>query len=788
MNQFYQSFIDTAKHLASQRGLHWELEHDQAGKISHEYQWNLDALAGLPSRSTRLASLTPFEKGREVLNQILTDHSLPRVDATIMTEQWQDLYKAVLISEVLVKRNTPRHALDNVGRYIRLFALCCPHREPWKIGPEDVQLAYNVALQIGGSGKHALNLTMVIRHVMDGLHLADKAPLARFCVPYPSINAQEAQKNVKRQKAKEGNSGRADAFRSELQERKRAGGLPEEKAFWELVRIAFTETPKTFSDVIRFAQVKLGIVTGFRIGENVSLPADWERWREYPSTDGRPAGAKGGISRSLMIRHFAEKQTSVVGQNGIVLYENAQHVPPDYEEVVLKTLQGVANATWAMRERLRQQAETGRLFPEFLENTLIPVWDAYTRVSGSINLANEPLPAVLVAKYRKTCDMQILDEMRAQQIAALGRSGLHERCRQYWWRHEKSGGITIRREDGRELTDTIDHKSAFIRVAELEAFVRKALPTKLPDLMPFQLADGGSVYPHDMLFLMPVRATVENQHGGILDLNRYFSFAPSSREDLQRHLGLADDNLFARYGQTEDDKRYKILSHSLRHLQNAELFRLGVADTIITKRFNRRSVAQSYEYDHRSLAEDLESIGLPEEAVDRLGSSAQDALRLIITGKVSGPIVDEFRRVQLEQGDNAAYDFLDAEADGLHVTPYGLCLNSFLVDPCPKHLECYNGCRHLGRTTVPEEQRNLKKLRDKMKRAVERIEAVPSKSRTTGWQNQLKHAASRLENIEKALLAEPGTKPFPDGPDLYQPISSKSGTTILDGKASNAAR
>ncbi|NCA71721.1 MAG: hypothetical protein EOM91_16900 [Sphingobacteriia bacterium] len=41
-----------------------------------------------------------------------------------------------------------------------------------------------------------------------------------------------------------------------------------------------------------------------------------------------------------------------------------------------------------------------------------------------------------------------------------------------------------------------------------------------------------------------------------------------------------------------EDRRLTLQSHALRHLQNTELFRLGVADTIITKRFNRRSVAQ----------------------------------------------------------------------------------------------------------------------------------------------------------------------------------------------------
>jgi hypothetical protein len=62
------------------------------------------------------------------------------------------------------------------------------------------------------------------------------------------------------------------------------------------------------------------------------------------------------------------------------------------------------------------------------------------------------------------------------------------------------------------------------------------------------------------------------------------------------------DTLFERYGQTDEDRSLRLTSHSLRHLQNTELFRLGIADTIITKKFNRRSVQQSSVYGLRSAA------------------------------------------------------------------------------------------------------------------------------------------------------------------------------------------
>jgi hypothetical protein len=240
-----------------------------------------------------------------------------------------------------------------------------------------------------------------------------------------------------------------------------------------------------------------------------------------------------------------------------------------------------------------------------------------------------------------------------------------------------------------------------------------------------------------------------------------------------RFVGLAlGDNknipsLFEKYGESDEERGLKLESHMLRHLQNTELFRLGVADTIISKRFNRRSVAQSYEYDHRSLAEDLDQIEIPQDIEIMLGEKASTVARLIKSGKANGPIVDAFRRIQATEGDTAAYEYLRAEADGFHATPYGHCLNSFTVDPCPKHLECFEDCRHLSATDLPENRRNLIRLEGKFKLALESIKARPSTS--IGWQNQLDHAGKRLAGVQKLLATPAGKRPFPDGVDLSRP-------------------
>lgn len=202
---------------------------------------------------------------------------------------------------------------------------------------------------------------------------------------------------------------------------------------------------------------------------------------------------------------------------------------------------------------------------------------------------------------------------------------------------------------------------------------------------------------------------------------------------------------------------------------------LATGDTIISKRFNRRSVAQSYEYDHRSLAEELDQLELPADVEMALGEKASTVAKMIQSGKASGPIVDAFKKIQSTEGDTAAFEFLKVEADGFHATPYGHCLNSFTVDPCPKHLECFSGCRHLSATNLPENRRHLRTLELKLAAAVEAAETKPSKS--IGRTNQIQHAKVRLDGVRTLLATKQGEKPFPDGPDLSLPRR----TGVMDG-------
>jgi len=352
----------------------------------------------------------------------------------------------------------------------------------------------------------------------------------------------------------------------------------------------------------------------------------------------------------------------------------------------------------------------------------------------------------------------------------------------------------------------------YLRVDELEEYLKSNLPTKQSDLTPIKLANG-ELAAWELMFLMPKRALSEGRNDGLCDVTRCCAVGRMDRQMITSSLsGNSKLTLFETYGQSDEDRTLTIRPHSLRHLQNTELFRLGVADTIITKRFNRRRVAQSYDYDHRSLAEDLEQIDLKPEVEARLGESSATVARLIKAGKAVGPIVEAFRTIQQTQGEDEALEYLRAEADGFHSTPYGHCINSFTVDPCPKHLECFTGCRHLSATNLTENEHNLVQLEVRLETAVQAINArqqsigrgaplqldtvsgeqengslaVPAHSMRTwvpsgiGIDNQLSHAESRLAGVRKLRATPPGHLVFPDGPDLSRDPGKPIGRVLDD--------
>jgi hypothetical protein len=766
MNSHYSAFIDLGKALAHEKGLSWDMPLDETGAACDGVGWNLTVIAGdVPPPTHYLRDLGPDAKALAIINAERAEQGLAPLPRRPLSPAWQDLIKASVTEQLLFKRNTTGHVMQHIARPLRVVATCV-EKDPWQLTVDDLRIAIRIGAAIQASGKLGDLVAGIVKVILDAPHLCDVGQL------YPSLDsARMRTKSVIKAK----HTWSQDELRADLEARKREERLPERRAFWELTRIVMTENPRTFMDDLRFAAVRTMIVTGMRAGEAALLPVDWKRERTYLDSKGRPAGEAGGISTSLMARHFAEKQQDDESDSRF-LRENTQPVPDMFRALLTETLDHIAKLTDPLRATLKLQCETGRLLPWYPTDGLVPIIEIYTRLMGNpfwLDIKREPF----IERYRQEFDPEVLIELYRHQTERYlhGPVGLDMAVYKFGSRLLKKmrdGHTTlrVRRADGRAIGDRqrAGWHDSYLNIGELEEHIRSTTPTKVSDITPLPLAVG-VVQPWEFLFVQPKRSLAEERNDGVCDVTRYMAVNRPDPTFIGQALGDSKDlpSLFEKYGQTDEDRALKIESHVLRHLQNTELFRLGVADTIISKRFNRRSVAQSYEYDHRSLAEDLDQIEIPQDIEIMLGEKASTVARLIKGGKANGPIVDAFRRIQATEGDTAAYEYLRAEADGFHVTPYGHCLNSFTVDPCPKHLECFADCRHLSATDLPENRQNLIRLEGKFKLALESIKARPSTS--IGWQNQLDHAEKRLAGVQKLLTTPPGERPFPDGPDLSQP-------------------
>ncbi|MDO9421066.1 MAG: hypothetical protein Q7T66_10415 [Herminiimonas sp.] len=772
MNQHYTSFIKLGKSLASDKGLTWDFPISDEGNAVDGIGWNLTACIGdVPPPTFYLRDLGYESKAIQQINAERAAENLPVLPRQRLSPAWQDLMKAAVSEQLFFKRNSAAHVASQIARPLRILATCT-QKEPWEITLDDLQYSVRIASIIQTSGKLSEVVAGIVKVILDQYHICDAGQM------YSMLSVKRvALKNVKSKHTMS-----EDELRTNLEDRKRAERLPSKQAFWELVRIVMTERPRTFMDELRFAAVKTMIFTGLRAGEIVLLPIDWKRERTYLDAKKQPAGKAGGFSSALLLRHFAEKQQEEESDSRI-LRVNVQPIPEMFRELLTDTLERVADITAPLRETLKLQCQSGRLLPWYQKNELVPFTQLYTHITGNpfwLAIKREPF----LDEYRLNFDAAILHKLHDFQktqysvsIKQLDMSIYMFGNRLQKQMDSKATLLTYRTSDGHPISANARKSwgETYLHIGELEDHIRKMTPTKISDTLPLP-AETGAIQPWELLFMHPKRSLAEERNEGLCDITRYIAVSRPDPTLIGFALGGQNQtpSLFAQYGATEEDRNLKLESHKLRHLQNTELFRLGVADTIISKRFNRRSVAQSYEYDHRSLAEDLEQISIPEEIELMLGEKATTVAKMIKAGKANGPIVEAFLRIQEKDGDTSAYEYLRVEADGFHATPYGHCLNSFTVDPCPKHLECFANCRHLSATDLPENKKNLVRLEEKFKVAIETIRLRPSTS--IGWRNQLQHAEERLSGVQKLLATSPGELVFPDGVDLSKPHSR----TVVD--------
>ncbi len=320
------------------------------------------------------------------------------------------------------------------------------------------------------------------------------------------------------------------------------------------------------------------------------------------------------------------------------------------------------------------------------------------------------------------------------------------------------------------VADTIDEAgkaTQHLRSVLLEQHKNPELGTG-SDLRRFLTNAGTDLSTADLLFLVMFGVNEPLP----LQVDKNCAIALSAQSSLYQFLSGTDQvqSIFEKYGSSPEAADYKIVPHSLRHLMNTEYFRLNVPDTIITHQFGRNSVAQSYEYEHKSLAERLKFVSLPTAALKIIkpGSPQELVAKMVVSGIAPlSHIAESFKKIQAEHGDESAFLYLSVNSDGFHVTPYGFCTNSFSVNPCARHLKCFDGCKHFAASGSREHIITLESLKAKLSVMRDKAKAKPANS--IGRKNQISHAEKLLVGVEQTLESQPLALVFPDGADHSEP-------------------
>lgn len=683
----------------------------------------------------------------------------------------------MIVDQALIKSNKAQHAVDTIGKSIRVIGTVAGETPPWAITGDIVREAYN--RMILRSPKGGANVEMTVRTVLDVPRICDASPLARFCVPERTAQAESAAAQVEKLNRRE-RSHFSEFQPSKLTARRNAEKLPEVRAFWELVRILFTETPKSFADAVKFEHAKIALFSGMRSVEHSSLPLECLAYREVLKGEGSGAGKKYAYTQRLDLTNFAAKHDPSSKASRSILVKSVQAVPIDLEDIIIEARDSIEYLTKPLRNRIRLQRETDRILPMYEPDQMVELIELYPVITGNLWFLNSDPPQDMVDQYRSSWSHEDRGKIRDFRDQIARRQDSFRPVLSFFSKAVRNGLQVYR--NGERTNRKLGHWGAMGRIADVEEYLAKQARTKLSDLTSYGVSDGTNLLPEDQLVLVPKRALIEGRNDGILDVDAYFAVGAYHAIDFQQWLdphSAGNKGAFAVYGETEADRILSINSHALRHLKTTELLRHGVVDTATAHHLNRKDPRQNAAYDHRSLLEDLELVQVPDEALEQLEGQSLDALRLILSGKGRGPLVERYYEIAKANGQREAIEFLAAEADGMHFTPYGLCMKSFWIDSCPKHLQCFKGCNHLMKTFDPK---NDKYARDTLERTEGNLKRIQERSSTApGHVNQIAEVEKAIRGLKTFLNTKPGERAFPDGQDLHDPVVRPPATVIETG-------
>jgi len=227
------------------------------------------------------------------------------------------------------------------------------------------------------------------------------------------------------------------------------------------------------------------------------------------------------------------------------------------------------------------------------------------------------------------------------------------------------------------------------------------------------------------------------------------------------------ESIFERRGLTEaDGSKIKMTSHQPRHWRNTLYELAGMSNVNQALSLGRKLIEQNTAYQHGTVKE------ITQVHKDFLTfNSTQEKISFLRTGiresKIIGDLTDTYHTLKQFEGVDSAEAFLATHANALHITPFGACSHDFSLTPCPKHLQCWNGCSNLNLTGSGHEMENLNLLISKTEMAISKMrENADGEFGGINWVEDIEKKLANMKIAYKLATKKQNGTIFKNGQDL----------------------
>lgn len=582
MNNF-NKYISEYKSLAIKYNLDWDLIVNSDGSI--ENPWDLTALSN--SMNRQCIRLNNFAIHRFYKTYCKSKNIDPKIYK--LTNNWQDLIKAFCIEKLIIDKIKASSIQTSILQPLQTLGSFLHYKDPDKITSSDVSLICKEIREITGNNILSNWILAICKNLIDKYFLSVHSPITVLAKSLLSTHQDK----------------RPEEILQNLKSRASSSKLPNKDAFWELIRIIFTIEPKSYIDQIKFAQIQLLVMTGLRIGEIVKLPKDcivgpFKVLKDDVFKSNKQFGA---IKEFYKLKYFAEKQIS--GNRNQRTLEVAYYaIPPIFLEPIKDIISLIEQLSSPLRNTLIQIENN--YFPINKKNhKFISAIDVYLLITGNSNFIEgfsdkiDEIKKLDISERYSSLERHI--EFQKKQKSCQFTANFYE----FFQKLKKI--VMPYNPINKYWISKINWWDAQFKVSEIAIYL-ELMPSKQPDLYNFITDTDETIKSSDFLFLYPKRAILETRNEGLIDISRVYSIGVPDRQFLETFLNHCENTtptIFEVYSDIEH-KNKKVMPHSLQHLLNTELYRKGLSTLAITKQFNRKELAQTLVYDHRSLLEKFE--------------------------------------------------------------------------------------------------------------------------------------------------------------------------------------